>query len=89
MCGMRSLHDRVPEECNGIQQWVNENEERGKHARHRWKDKFMGGQHLQFLVDVERVRTFIWCGRCAGWASENMLGKRSREVCRPGDSKQA
>ena len=88
MCGTRSLYDRVREGCNGIQ-WVTENDERGRNAWHRWKDKFVRVQHLQRAVDVGRVRTLIWCGRCAGRASENMSPKRSREVCRPGDSKLA
>ena len=28
------------------------------------------------IVDVGKVRTLIWCRRCAGWASENRSGKR-------------
>ena len=85
---MRSLYDRVPEVCSG-QKWVKEKQERWKSARQSWKDKFMGGHHLQCAVDVGRVRTSIWYGRCVGWASEDRFGKRLRDVCKPGDSQPA
>ena len=42
-----------------------------KYARHR--------------VDVVAVCTLIWCWRCAGWASENRIGIRLRDFCKPGD----
>ena len=58
-CGMKSLYDRVSGVCNGLK-WVTENQERGKNAGHRWKDKIAGGHHLLRVVDVRRVRTLIW-----------------------------
>ena len=46
-------------------------------CRHRWKEKFTGGTTCNVLL--------MWEGcemrRCAGWASENILGRRSRHVC--------
>ena len=39
-----------------------ENHARGKSIRHRRKAKFMGGDHLQRVVDVRRGSTLIWCG---------------------------
>ena len=27
---------------------------------------FMGGHHLLRMVDLGKVRTFIWCRRCVG-----------------------
>ena len=36
----------------------------------------MRGHHRQRMVDVGKVRTLIWCRRCAGWASEHGFGKR-------------
>ena len=33
-----------------------------------WKDKFMGGRHLQRVVDVGRLHTLNRCRKCAGWA---------------------
>ena len=35
----------------------------------RWQDKFMGGHHLQRVVDVDKVRTSIVCCLCAGWTT--------------------
>ena len=54
---------------------VKENPERGKNTRHRLKDMLMRGYHLRRRVEVG-MRTLIWCGRCAGRASERRLGKR-------------
>ena len=70
--------------CHGLL-WVKENHERGKDTRHRWKDKIMCWHHLQRIVDVGKVRTLIWCRRCADWASEGRLSKRlrSRLSCQP------
>ena len=38
-----------------------------------------GKHHLQRIVDVGKVRTLIWCRKCAGWTtastSERRLGK--------------
>ena len=31
--------------------------------RHRWKDRFIGRHLLQRIVDVNKVRTLIWCRR--------------------------
>ena len=83
-CGMRSLYDRVRGVCHGLL-WVKENQERGKDTRHRWKDKIVCWHHLQRIVDVGKVRTLIWCRRCADWASEGRLSKRlrSRLSCQP------
>ena len=53
-CGMRSLCDRVPGVCDGLK-WVQGNQERGKNERRSWKDKVLGGHHLQRVVDVGRV----------------------------------
>ena len=36
----------------------------------------MGGHHLQRIVDVGQVRTFVWCGRCAGLG----LGEKIRQA---------
>ena len=55
--------------CNGLK-WV-----QGK-QRKRWNMAPLDGQ-----VSVGRVRTLIWCWRCAGYASENW-GKRLRDVCK-------
>ena len=54
--------------CNGLK--VGEGEPRKRKTKgHGRKDKFMGGHHLQSIVDVGTVRTLIWCRRCASWAS--------------------
>ena len=45
---------------------------------HRWKDGFMGGHHLQRIVDWDKVRTLIWCRTCAGWTTTNKLGKHQK-----------
>ena len=31
-----------------------------RRTRHSWTDKFVGGHHLQPVVDVGRVRSLIW-----------------------------
>ena len=46
-----------------------------------------GRHYPQRSVDVEKVRTLIWCRKCADWASENRLGKRLRDVSKPGDAR--
>ena len=61
------------------------NQEERQSTGHSWKDKFVGGHHLQRAADVGRLRTLKWCRRCAGKAWENRLGKRLRDVGKPGD----
>ena len=51
--------------CYGLQ-WVNEHGNREADHKH-WKDRFFGGHLLQRIVDVDKVRTLIWCRKCTGW----------------------
>ena len=53
--------------------WSRQTKCREKDSKHRWKDKFMGGNHLQRIVDVHEVRNLIWCRACAGWTSSNNM----------------
>ena len=81
-CGKRSLSDRVPGCVKRLK--MGEEESRKKeNTMHSWKNRFKGGHHLQRVVDVGRVRTLIWCRKCAGWASESRLGKRLESVSKP------
>ena len=79
---MRSFFYSVPRACHGFV-WAKDNQERGTKKRHSW----LGRHHLHRSVDVLWVRTSTWCRRCTGWASEKMLRKWLRDVCKFGDTR--
>ena len=84
-CVLGSLYDRVLRVCVPDKSGSRRSKKEVKTLGTFWKDKFMGGRHLQRVVDVVRLRTLNWCRRCAGWASENRLGKHLWDVCELGD----
>ena len=55
------------------------NRDREVEEKQREKDTFMGGHLLQRMVDVGKIRGFVWCRECVGWATSTKLGKRLQD----------
>ena len=55
------------------------NRDRETEEKQREKDTFMAGHLLQRMVDVGKIRGFVWCRKCAGWASSTELVKRLQD----------
>ena len=67
---MRSFYIKVPGVCTCLM-WVIE------YGKGESEDRSMGGHHLHRVVDVEKVRTLIWCRKYAGWSASNKLGNET------------
>ena len=58
MCSERGIYRKIPG-CHYVLQWVNANKNMERDSKHRWKDKFLEGQHLRRMADVDKLRTLI------------------------------
>ena len=72
-CSKRSIYGKVSGICCGLKVYRGEHKQESKH---RWKDQFMGGHHMQRIFDVDKVNTLIRC----------QMGKRVKIPCKLKDS---
>ena len=83
-CGMRTSKHQSARSVS----WADvSSRKQNKNVRGPLERQVHGRHYPQRSVDVEKVRTLIWCRKCAAWASENRLGKRLRNVCKLGHAR--